>query len=233
METAAELVRAARRRRRLTQKELAGISGVSTATLSRIESAQVDPAYGTVVKLLRTLGYRPGNDLVQASSDDQILAAIHAARTSLSTVDERFDAYRVAAQVSPITARPGARAVTAGLDEMAELLERTGTTYAFSALEGFYGGWSKRGPGSFWPVVYVDPAFEQPWLTQPVAGTRGTVYTLPMTENADRFVERVNQISVMSTDWSIIDTIASPGRQSDIGLELLEAIDEAEKRSAA
>lgn len=180
METAAELVRAARRRRRLTQKELAGISGVSAATLSRIESGQVDPAYGTVVGLLRTLGYRAGSELVQESNDDQILAAI----LSEPELDERFDVYSIAAQVSPITARPGVRAVMADVNEMVEVLEGAGTSYAFSALEGFYGGWSERGPGSLWPVVYVDASFEQSWPTQPVPGTRGTVYTLPMTANA-------------------------------------------------
>lgn len=79
----------------------------------------------------------------------------------------------------------------------------------------------------------LDPTFEPPWPTQPVPGTRGTVYMLPMTENAARFVERVNEISVMSPDWSIIDTIASPNCQSDIGLELLEATHEAKERSAA
>lgn len=230
METAAEIVRAARRYRRLTQKELAGISGVSAATLSRIESGAVDPAYGTVVKLLRTMGFRPGPDLLEESDDSQILAAI----VSEPEVARRFDVYRVAAQVSPVTARVGVRAVgPVDLAEMLELLESSGTAYAFSALEGFYGGWPKSGPGSFWPVLYIDPAFEQPWPTQPRTIIRGTVYTLPMTDNAFPFVERANGISVMSPDWSIIDTIASPDRQSDVGLELLQAVNDAEKRSAA
>lgn len=237
METAAELVRTARRRRRLTQKELAGISGVSASTLSRIESGQVDPAYGTVVRLLRTMGYKPGPRLVQESDDSQVLAAIltvnSTANNTAPLVDQRFDTYRVAGQVSPVTSRAGVRAVTADLNEMTDVLEGAGVPYAFSALEGFYGGWSQRGPQSFWPVVYIDPAFVQPWPTQPVTGTRGTVYTLPMTENAALFVERVNGISAMSPDWSIIDTIASPNRQSDVGLELLEAIDAADRKKAA
>lgn len=229
METAAELVRKARRRRRLTQKELAGLSGVSASTLSRIESGAVDPAFGTVVKLLRTMGFKPGPDLENDADDDQILKAI----LSKPSLEKRFDVYRVAAQVSPITGRSGVRAVTADLDEMAGLLERTGISYAFSTLEGFYGGWSDRGPQSFWPVVYIDPAFEQPWPTQSTAGTRGTVYTLPMTENAARCVERVNGIMVMNPDWSVIDTIASPLRQSDVGLDLLEALDQTERNALA
>lgn len=229
MDTAAELVRTARVRRRLTQKELAVLSGVSTATVSRIEAGKVDPAFGTVVTLLRTLGYRPGVDLAQEADDRQIAAAI----LSNPALYDRFDVYRVAAQVSPVVARLGARAVTADIDEVRRTLERAQVPYAFSALEGFYGRWPAGRPGSFWPVIYVDPGFEQPWPPQPVAGIRGTVYLLPMTANAALFTERVNATQVMSPDWSIIDTIASPNRQSDVGLDLLAAALDGERRAVA
>jgi hypothetical protein len=43
----------------------------------------------------------------------------------------------------------------------------------------------------------------------------------------------VNSIVAMSPEWSIIDTIASPERQSDVGLELLAAIDDNTRRLAA
>lgn len=237
METAAKFVRTARRWRLLTQKELAGISGVSPSTLSRLESGKIDPAYSTVIRLLPTMGYKPGPDLDEESDDSQILAAILAINSTPGDtpplIDQRFDVYRVAGQVSPVTARVGARTVTADLNEMVDVLEGAGVPYAFSALEGFYGGWPKSGPGSFWPVVYIDPEFVQPWPTQPVPGTRGTVYTLPMTENASRFAGRVNGISAMRPDWSIIDTIASSLRQSDVGLELLEALDSADRKKTA
>lgn len=229
METAAELVRAARRRRQLTQKELTQLSGVPASTLSRIEGGVVDPAYGTVVKLLRTMGFRPGTDLFEESTDEQLERAI----LSGPTLAERFDVYRVAAQVSPVAARRGAQTVTAALDELLADLEDADVSYAFSALEGFYGGWPAEGSGSFWPVVYVDPAFERPWPEQPLPGLRGTVYVLPMTDRAARFMGPVNSIVAMSPEWSIIDTIASPERQSDVGLELLAAIDDNTRRLAA
>jgi len=229
METAAELVRAARRYRQLTQKELAGVSGVPASTVSRIESGSVDPAYGTVVKLLRSLGLGPDANLVEESTDDQIMRAIR----SGPTLDQRFDTYRVAAQVSPVAARVGARAVEADLNEMRRAFESARADYAFSALEGYYGGWSESGAQSLWPVVYLEASFQQAWPTQPRPGMRGTVYILPMTENAAAFVESVDGLRVMSTDWSIIDTIASPGRQSDVGLNLLAAIDERDESSAA
>lgn len=229
METAAQIVGAARRFRQLTQKELAGISGVTASTISRIESGKVDPAYGTVVTLMRSMGLRPDAGLVEESTDDQIVAAI----CSRPSLDERFDRYRVAAQVSPVASRMGARTVLADLDDMREVLDRSSVAYAFSALEGFYGGWSASGPQSFWPVVYIEPTFEAAWATQTVPGRPGTVYVLPMTANAARFVETVAGLSVMSPDWSIIDTIASPGRQSDVGLDLLASIDERERMVVA
>lgn len=133
---------AGRRYRQLTQKELAAISGVQASTISRIESGSVDPAYGTVVRLMRSMGLRPEASLSEEATDNPIATAI----LSRPSLDRRFDTYRVAAQVSPVVARVGARAVVADLDEMRDVLDDAGIAYAFSALEGFYGGWPV-GPG--------------------------------------------------------------------------------------
>lgn len=128
--------------------------------------------------------------------------------------------------------RTGARTVTAKLSEMIELLEESGTRYAVSALEGFYGRWDGENPISFWPVVYVDPEFEQPWPAQPVPLTRDTVYVLPLTERAARYTDRVGETNFMAPDWSIIDTIASPNRQADVGLEVFAGYIEAQPDSS-
>lgn len=54
-----------------------------------------------------------------------------------------------------------------------------------------------------------------------------------MTDAASQFIEQVNGVKVMSPDWSIIGTIASPNRQADVVLELLVAIDEDDAKSGA
>lgn len=51
------VIRAARRARRLSQRELADLSGVPPSTVSRIEAGQVVPRLPTLVTLLSVLGY--------------------------------------------------------------------------------------------------------------------------------------------------------------------------------
>lgn len=225
MDTAADLVRTARRRRRLTQKELARVSGVSPSTLSRVEAGKVDPTYGTLAALMRSMGYRFGDDLQQESTDEQIAKAVEA---TYGRRRDRLAAYRVAGQVAPVTKRIGVKPVVADLDDMLVALEGSGSDYAFSSFEGYYGGWSERGTASFWPVVYVDAGVEWPWRSQLTPGVKGTVYVLPLTEFSRRHRERVGGMWAMSPDWSLIDAIASPGRQADVGLEILEGLQEVE-----
>ncbi len=230
MESAADLVRMARRRRQLTRKELATLAGVSPSTVSRIEAGKVDPAFGTLTRLLTSAGYRFDTSLVADVTDDAIVAAI----TSKPSLDEVFDVYRVAAQVCPVRERAGAQVVVSSPDDMLSVFDDADVDYAFSALEGFYGGWSSSmGRSSFWPVVYVDPNFTVPWPEQPFPGRRRTVYLLPLTENAQRFRVRKGALWTMTSDWSLIDTIASPDRQSDVGMELLEALVARDRQVAA
>jgi transcriptional regulator with XRE-family HTH domain len=49
-------LRAARRHRRLSQRELAEIAGVPRSTVDRIESGDSDPRVGTFAKLLAAIG---------------------------------------------------------------------------------------------------------------------------------------------------------------------------------
>lgn len=60
MTTAADLLREARTRARLTQTELALRSGTSQAAVARYESGQVSPAASTLERLLHVCGYRLG-----------------------------------------------------------------------------------------------------------------------------------------------------------------------------
>jgi transcriptional regulator with XRE-family HTH domain len=53
-------VRASRKERRLTQKQLAAASGISQAEISRIERGQTNPTAGTLAALLVPLGVRLG-----------------------------------------------------------------------------------------------------------------------------------------------------------------------------
>lgn len=60
MTTAADLLREARTRARLSQTELARRSGTSQAAVARYESGQVSPAASTLERLLHVCGFRLG-----------------------------------------------------------------------------------------------------------------------------------------------------------------------------
>ena len=59
MTRAGELIREARRRSRLSQRELARRAGTSQAAISRIESGREEPTLERLEQILAGLGWRP------------------------------------------------------------------------------------------------------------------------------------------------------------------------------
>ncbi len=57
MSMAGRMVRDARHRAKLTQRELAAKAGIPQATIARIERGRVDPRVGTLDRLLEACGY--------------------------------------------------------------------------------------------------------------------------------------------------------------------------------
>ena len=57
MSMAGRMVREARRRATLTQRELSAKAGIPQETIARIERGRVDPRIGTVDRLLEACGY--------------------------------------------------------------------------------------------------------------------------------------------------------------------------------
>jgi transcriptional regulator with XRE-family HTH domain len=51
------LIRAARRTRKVSQRELAGLAGLPGSTVNRVEAGRVEPKVSTLVQLLGALGY--------------------------------------------------------------------------------------------------------------------------------------------------------------------------------
>ena len=52
-----EIVRSLRRRRAVSQRQLAAAAGVPASTIARIESEQVQPRFDTMARILLTCGY--------------------------------------------------------------------------------------------------------------------------------------------------------------------------------
>jgi transcriptional regulator with XRE-family HTH domain len=65
---AGDLVYLARSRAALTQAELGARAGMAQNGVSRIERGEVDPSFGTVVRLVRACGLEP--EIALAARDD-------------------------------------------------------------------------------------------------------------------------------------------------------------------
>ncbi|MGI8699272.1 MAG: helix-turn-helix domain-containing protein [Mycobacteriales bacterium] len=82
-----DLIREARRRAGLTQRELAERAGTTQSAIARVESGRVDPGFETVRRLMRLCGF---NLLVALDPyDDSDLA--QATRLLQGTPEQRFD----------------------------------------------------------------------------------------------------------------------------------------------
>lgn len=74
--TGADLVREARRRAGLTQRELAERAGTTQSAIARLERGRTSPSFETVLRLIRLCGFRldvaldpyDGSDMAQAEA---------------------------------------------------------------------------------------------------------------------------------------------------------------------
>jgi transcriptional regulator with XRE-family HTH domain len=89
------LVREARRRAGLTQRQLAMRAGVSQPTIARIESGDVRPAFERILELVRAAGFDLDVHVVPLDED----ALAMAERNLQRTPEERLDALVAAVEL--------------------------------------------------------------------------------------------------------------------------------------
>ncbi|MFN2539585.1 MAG: helix-turn-helix domain-containing protein [Mycobacteriales bacterium] len=68
----AHVVRAARRARDLSQRELAALTGVSPGTIANLEAGRTQPRWDTAARLLAPLGLEPTLGRLAAPADDEL-----------------------------------------------------------------------------------------------------------------------------------------------------------------
>jgi transcriptional regulator with XRE-family HTH domain len=95
--TGGQLVREARRRAGLTQRQLAARAGVSQPTIARIEGGEVNPSLERIVELVRAAGFDLDIRVVPLDEDALALAEQNLSRTP----EERLDALVRAVALSP------------------------------------------------------------------------------------------------------------------------------------
>jgi DNA-binding XRE family transcriptional regulator len=123
--TIAEVVSGTRRLSQLSRSQLAAMAGLSTTTIYRIETGQVDPTTETVDRILAAAGYRQRKEAVPVSDPAAVAAArgvIDPASGLLSAPGAKVwaDRWRAAGFVTygpdgPVTGRPALLAWRAGI----------------------------------------------------------------------------------------------------------------------
>lgn len=101
--TGGQLVREARHRAGLTQRQLAARAGVSQPTIARIEGGEVNPSLERIVELVRAAGFDLDIRVVPLDEDALALAEQNLSRTP----EERLDALVRAAALRPRDAGVG------------------------------------------------------------------------------------------------------------------------------
>jgi transcriptional regulator with XRE-family HTH domain len=90
---AAEILREARTRAGLTQRELAERAGTAQSVIARVERGQSDPRWGTLWRLVAAAGFDLRGDLVPRPTTDSGMFAEVARILSLSP-EERLNEVR-------------------------------------------------------------------------------------------------------------------------------------------
>jgi transcriptional regulator with XRE-family HTH domain len=222
-DTTPELVRRARLLRGLTRTELAHLAGVSPSTVSRIEAGKADPAVSTVKRIIEAAGYRYRPPLEEAGSDQPYADALE--QLASASPSEREAILRLlpaVAATSPPAARAGMRraAVPGDVATAVQMLADQGQEPVVSALEGVEGRIDRI--ASFVPIVYVDdPRGVQRFGPVGKISARAMLL-LETTANVKRFTRREGGTAMVTREWAFLDSMASPGRQADIAIELFE-----------
>jgi transcriptional regulator with XRE-family HTH domain len=203
---------------------LADVSGVPVSTISRIESGRVEPTWAMMARLLAAAGYRMDATLTETGSDDPFAAILR--NLADTRPDDRPGIVRrfpTVARLAPVARRTGARRVELSTDLGTAIrnLARQGQPPTVSSLEAYLGDPLRT--RSFFPVVYVDDPASVTGFAEPTITTPTIMFLLPTTENV-RAVSygRGDGIGMVSREWALLDSLASPGRQPDATMYLVD-----------
>ena len=218
---AAELLTEARSSRRLSMNTLADVSGVPVSTISRIESGRVEPTWSMMSRIMTAAGFSMEPHLVDAGTDEPFAGILHrlgeAPPSEKARIIGRFPSV---ARLAPVARRQSVRRVqlTTGIDEALMRLAAQDVAPIVSSLEAFSGDVSHI--HSFVPVIYVDDPdrvdFPEATRTSP-----RIMLILPTTRNVEAVTRDVSGIAMVSREWGLLDSLASPGRQPDAALHLV------------
>jgi len=222
MLVSAGLLTQARSVRQITMSALADASGVPVSTISRIESGKVEPTWAMMDRILTAAGFSLKPSLVESGSDQPF--ADQLARLNKASPDERAGLLRrfaAVARLAPVIRRAGVRRVelTDGLPAALDRLEKQSQQPIVSSLEAYLG--DALVVRSFSPVVYVNDPATVTGFGDVNQASPAVAFLLATTDNVRMVASVVNGTAMVSREWALLDSLASPGRQPDATMYLI------------
>ena len=234
MVEASGLLAEARSARQLSMNTLADISGVPASTISRIESGKIEPTWSMMARILTAAGFRFEPTLTDADTDEPFAGIIR--RLDAASPDERrkiIGRFPAVAGLALVARRAGARRVQLDTEvgEVVSVLDEQNQAPVVSSLEAYAGDIGQT--RSFFPVIYVnDPAVVR-GFTQASPTSPAVLFLLPTTDNVRATVRDRDGVAMVSREWALLDSLASPGRQPDVSMYLLDDLSESPQRLEA
>jgi len=222
MVEASRLLAEARSARRLSMNALADVSGVPASTISRIESGKAEPTWSMMGRILTAAGFRLDPTLTDAVTDEPFAGIIR--RLEAAPADERPTIIRrfpAVAKLALVARRAGARRVqldTSAGRAIAVLVEQNQAPVV-SSLEAYAGDASQT--RSFSPVIYVDDPGRVSGFAPATRTCPTVLFLLPTTDNIRGVRLDVDSVAMVSREWALLDSLASPGRQPDATMHLV------------
>jgi hypothetical protein len=186
----------------------------------------MEPTWAMMGRLLAAAGFRLDAALAETGSDEPFAGVLRSLADAQP--DQRAGILRrfpTVARLAPVARREGVRRVelSVALGEAVAALFRQGQSPVVSSLEAYLGDPSRA--RSFSPVVYVDDpgqveGFADPKLTSPMV-----MFLLPTTENVHAVCRSgAAGVGLVSPEWALLDSLASPGRQPDATMCLVDEL---------
>jgi len=219
---AASMITNMRKSRYLSMNTLADLAGVPVSTISRIESGAIDPTWTMVQRIMESAGFEINQTITESGSDEPIASIIRrldqAPEKDRARIIGRFMAV---SQLALVARRRGVRRVELSkpLNEVLNDLKAKGQDPVVSSLEGYAGDASER--CGFFPVVYINSPRDAEGFSGVNPSTPSVMFLLRTTNNVRAATVRAGDIHVVRREWALLDSLASPGRQPDISMSLI------------
>jgi transcriptional regulator with XRE-family HTH domain len=227
MKTASDIAKEVRAARLLSMNTLAELAGIPASTISRIERGKLEPTCSMLNRILQAAGFSIDLEITESGGDQPIadfLSKLQKLKRDILGVSTRE--LLAVSSSAPISKRNGLRRFDLNrlLPELYDLLYQQGQNPVVSSLEAFAGNLDSI--LSFVPIIYVNDSSLITGISEATVLSSQVLLVIDATDNVRKASRVINEVTMVSAEWGLLDALASPGRQPDATLELMAAMRE-------